>query len=614
MPIKAQILAALTGPGRTGLMASIVRIDGVAEFTSSFAANPATLTDCESQAPRGQPSDQAIFWDRMSSSIVIASALFVLFTFRDYGVTWDEDVHNWYGNLVLDYYLSLAADKTALHWQDLYNYGAIFDTIAAVLNRMSPIGVYETRHLLNGLVGILGLIGCCKLGRCVAGARAGFIATFFLVLTPNYYGQMFNNPKDIPFAVGVVWAIYYMVRIVPALPRPPIQLVAKLGVAIGMSMGVRIGGLLLLFYLGLLLAVDGVWRAVAAHGAVQLANNAWESFSRILVPVVLVAYPVMLLFWPWAQTDPIDNPLRALEFFSHQTFPFNTLFDGRFVPATDLPWTYLPGYIVIALPELILVLLLSAPIVTAVAIIRSGWRVKREEALTGLAIGIGIVFPIAYAITIKAVLFDGMRHFLFVLPPIAVVAAVVADRGLSWLSGFPYRRPVWALLALYGFAHIATMAMLHPDQYVYYNAFVGGVEGAQHKFKLDYWANSYSEAVHGLEDYLRTEYGADFEDREFTVAVCGPPISADYYFPPNFRFTRRVTEADFFIAFTKDNCDRSLPGRPVYRVERMGALLSVVLDRRAVLAERRAGRQAAAIPPSGEGLRGAVHTDLTPHP
>ena len=93
----------------------------------------------------------------------------VLSTFRDYGVTWDEDVHNWYGNFVLDYYLSLFGDKTALHWRDLYNYGAVFDMVAAALNRVSPIGVYETRHLLNGLVGILGLIGCWKLARAMAG-------------------------------------------------------------------------------------------------------------------------------------------------------------------------------------------------------------------------------------------------------------------------------------------------------------------------------------------------------------------------------------------------------------------------------------------------------------
>ncbi len=189
----------------------------------------------------------------MSLGIALVGVVLVLSTFRDYGVTWDEDVHNWYGNFVLDYYLSFFGDKTALHWRDLYNYGAVFDTVAAALNRVSPIGVYETRHLLNGLVGILGLIGCWKLGRAVAGPRAGFIASLLLISIPNYYGQMFNNPKDIPFAVGIVWSTYYMVRILPTLPRPPLGTLAKLGAAIGMTMGVRIGGLLLLCYFGLLL-------------------------------------------------------------------------------------------------------------------------------------------------------------------------------------------------------------------------------------------------------------------------------------------------------------------------------------------------------------------------
>jgi hypothetical protein len=537
------------------------------------------------------------FWDRLSFALVAVATLFVLLTFRDYGVTWDEDVHNWYGNFVLDYYLSFFNDTTALHWRDLYNYGAVFDMIAAALNRVSPIGVYETRHLLNGLVGILGLIGCYKLAGEISGARAGFLAALFLLLTPNYYGQMFNNPKDVPFAVGVTWAIYYMVRIIPSLPRPPLRLVATLGTMIGMTMGVRIGGLLLLCYLGMLLALDGVLRSIAARRAVVLAEAAWASLSHVLVPVVVVAYPVMLTFWPWAQTDPIENPLRALAFFSHQTFPFYTLFAGQFLPATDLPWTYLPTYIALALPELVLVLLIFGPIAAAFGLWRAGFHVPRERVLAGFVVGVGIIFPVVYAIAIKAVLFDGMRHFIFVLPLIAVAAAIIADCCLTWLAQFPYRKPIFAVLALYGFAHVSIMTMLHPDQYVYYNAFVGGVEGAQRKFKLDYWANSYAEAVQGLEDYLRAEYGADFEEREFTVAVCGPPMSADYYFPPNFRLTRQRVQADFFIAFTKDNCDRSLPGRPVYQVERVGALLSVVLDRRDLAERRTAKRLMTGVPP-----------------
>src|SRR5262249_6328997 len=132
---------------------------------------------------------------------------------------------------------------------------------------------------------------------------------------------------------------------------------------------------------------------------------------------------------------------------------------------------------------------------------------------------------------------DGMRHFIFVLPFIACAAALVADRALDQLRRYAFRRWAYAALALYGIGHVGVMAMLHPDEYVYYNGFVGGVRGAAGVFKLDYWANSYAEAVQGLADYLRAEYGNDFLDHDFTVAVCGPPGSASYYFPANFIYT-----------------------------------------------------------------------------
>jgi len=155
------------------------------------------------------------------------------------------------------------------------------------------------------------------------------------------------------------------------------------------------------------------------------------------------------------------------------------------------------------------------------------------------------------------------------------------------MKGFPYRSMIYIALAFYCGIHLSIVTILHPNQYVYYNAFVGGIEGAQRKFTLDYWANSYAEAVRGLENHLRAGFGPDFESREFTVAVCGPPYSARYYFPENFRFIKEDDQADFFVAFTEYDCDRSLPGRPIYEVERMGALLSVVIDRRDILAEQR---------------------------
>jgi Dolichyl-phosphate-mannose-protein mannosyltransferase len=525
-------------------------------------------------------------WDRATVVLIVLVAALVSCTFRDYGVTWDEDVHTWYGVFALDYYLSFFSDDRALRWLNLYNYGAAFDMVAAAFNELSPLGTYETRHLLNAAVGLFGFYGCWKLGRVLGGPRAGFLAALFLALTPNYYGQMFNNPKDVPFAVASVWAIYYMVRIIPRLPAPPLRLVVKLGIAIGLGLGVRVGGLLFLCYLGLLIGLFVAWRLAETRSLAIAFDAAWRSVCRVLAPAVLVAYPVMLLFWPWAQQHPVENPLRALAFFTHETFPFRTLFDGLYVPASDLPWSYLPTYIVLALPELVLLLLVAAPVLAVMLLRRVPAPALRTTVLRHFMVVFGIVFPVAYAIAVKAVLFDGMRHFIFVLPLIAVAAALVADRLIERLGRFEYRRPVYGALALYGLAHVAVMAMLHPDQYVYYNGFVGGVEGAAGRFKMDYWANSYAEAVDGLENYLRNQYGADFQDHDFTVAVCGPPISADYFFPKSFVYSEDRQNADFFIAFTKDDCHKSLPGKEVVRVERAGALLSVVLDRREINAAR----------------------------
>ena len=530
-------------------------------------------------------------WDGLSRALFLAVTLLVLITFTDYGITWDEDVHNYYGILVLNYYASGFTDLRATHWQDLFNYGGAFDMLAAIVNHVSPFDTYETRHLLNGLVGVLGLVGVWKLGRALGGPRVGFLAALFLALTPNYYGQMFNNPKDVPFAAGMVWGVYYLVRLAAELPRPRWSTLAKLGLAIGMALAIRVGGLLLVGYLGLLLAASGIWRALAARRVGILFGDGLRSLFQVLLPVSVLAYGVMLVFWPFAQLDPINNPLRALANFSHQDFPWKTLFDGEYVPATDLPWAYLPVHVALALPELVLVLLATAPIAAVLWIRKRG--AERATALSYAVVGFAVAFPIAYAIAIKAVLFDGMRHFIFVLPPIAALAAVVMDRALDWLSGLSVRRWVYGALGCYAALHLGIMASLHPDEYVYYNAFIGGVGGADGLFKTDYWANSYAEAVGGLEDHLRAEFGSDYMDHDFKVAVCGPPISASFYFPPNFVFTRDRSRADFFIAFTKDDCEKALPGREIYRVERMGVLLSIVLDHRAYLES--ASAQAAAI-------------------
>ena len=70
-----------------------------------------------------QPPAMERLWDGLAAAALLISAIVIALTFTDYGVTWDEDVHNWYGYFALDYYLSLFADQRALKAYRLFERG-----------------------------------------------------------------------------------------------------------------------------------------------------------------------------------------------------------------------------------------------------------------------------------------------------------------------------------------------------------------------------------------------------------------------------------------------------------------------------------------------------------
>jgi hypothetical protein len=520
----------------------------------------------------------ALSWDGATLLLLAAVAALALATFEDYGVSWDEDLHFAYGYKVLDYYLSGLQDRTALDYFNLHFYGAAFDMVAAALARVSPLGGYPTRHLLNVATGLLALVGTWKAARFAGGPRAGFWAALLLLLMPNFYGHMFNNPKDIPFAAALIWCGYYTLRMMRTAPRIAWADALKAGLAAGLGMGVRVGGVLALFYLA-----AGLAMALAANGDLRrpaaLGRAAAGAMGRALPLAAAVAIPVMLLFWPWAQQAPLTRPLQAFIEFNHHAFPYKTLFDGSDVPAENLPPAYLPVYLIVKLPEIVLLLLILGAPAAAFAALRRDPMPTRAPELGFLAVL--VVFPIGYAVATNAVLFDGMRHFLFVLPPIAVLAGIALSAIADRLRAPLPRRIFQGGLGLYLAYHASIMVRLHPDEYVYYNALVGGVPGAAGRFLLDYWANSYEEAVEGLDAWLKRQEAAGAAHRQYRVAVCGPPGSAVPFFPSNFVYESNRNRADFYIAFTRNGCDRSIAGKPVYRVERLDTVLSVVLDLRA---------------------------------
>jgi hypothetical protein len=519
-------------------------------------------------------------FDQVAILFLIGMGLVVALTFRDYGIIWDEEWQNIYGKKLLSLYLSGFADTSALHYSNLYLYGGLFDLTAAVANLISPFGEYETRHLLGGLVGVLGMAGTWKLARHVVGPRGGLLALTLVAMTPVYYGHMFFNPKDVPFACGMIWSLYWIVRVVEALPRPAIRDVVMLGAVLGMTLATRIGALVAVFYLGAGILAFAIARFLPKRDAKFAVASLWFGGLRVL-PAVPVAYVTMGLGWPWGVVE-FANPLKAFWTFSHFGWEGLVQIDGKWVSALHLPWTYLPMFLGIQLPEVLLAGLCAAIGVGIYRATGRGYFAPKVNIGFGLVI-LAALFPLVYFAAFRPNAYHTVRHFLFVIPPLAIVAAWGLDR--LWRAA--ERRHLALGMAMAGVflgamaVQGVRMADLHPNEYVSYNALVGGVQGAKGRFELDYWGNSLAEAAEMLNDRIKAEVASGQRMKSpYLVKVCGYPLSGGYFLSRQFRVTEDGRAADFFVAMTQSGCDKTFQGNEIAKVQRAGVTLAVVKDRR----------------------------------
>src|SRR5258707_6623218 len=181
-------------------------------------------------------------FDRLAVVVLGVVGIVALLTFRDYGLSWDDYAHSEYGDLLLKFYLSGLRDQRALSWVNLYYYGGGFDLLAALAAKLLPLTSFETRRLMGAAVGVLGLFATWRVGRRVGGPAAGLIALVLLATCPLYYGHMFMNPKDSPFAVAMTIFLLGLVRCLEEYPRVSIATAAMTGAGFGLSFGSRIMG------------------------------------------------------------------------------------------------------------------------------------------------------------------------------------------------------------------------------------------------------------------------------------------------------------------------------------------------------------------------------------
>lgn len=536
--------------------------------------------------PRQQREPLDVWADRASLLLFAVLSVIVIATLGDYGLTYDEEPHIRYGERVLQFYTSGFRASNLVRGS---SYGAAFDLLAALVRRISPWDAYQTNHVLCAFTAELGLLGTWRLGRVVAGPLGGLLGLSFLVLTPVYYGHQFNNPKDIPFAAGYVWGLYFIARLLTAASRCGRDTVVSLGgrrfwvwlgLSLALGMCVRVGGAVLIGYLVLFLALVTLERAWLASRTA--ARELWPVWVGALLSVA-GGWLLLLASWPRVLLDPVRGPQSAIETVSkYKAYDSPTLLAGRSIPSQDVPWDYLPTYFAIQLPELTTALFVLA-VALVVALAAWGLARRRRQPWSWLLLVAAVLLPPAYAILRGSTLYNGLRHFLFIIPPLAVLAGALSALLLRAAARHG-RVPLGLALGVLGlFCADQAWALyrMHPHQHAFFNRASGGLARAIDRYETEYYGAVYQELGEKLVREVWAKRRDEYANRTFLVAGCGSNLFFKRNLPMNFQFTamRNAGKADYYVTYARDGCLKRFRDRElVTSVQRDGGTLGVARD------------------------------------
>jgi Dolichyl-phosphate-mannose-protein mannosyltransferase len=513
--------------------------------------------------------------DDLALLVLAAVGVIASITFRDYGLGWDDYTHAEYADLLLKMYGSGFKDTGALSFANLYMYGGGFDMAAALLHRVIPLELFETRRLLGAVVGLIGLAVTWRLGRRVGGPLAGLAALLLLALCPTFYGHMFMNPKDAPFAVAMVILMLGLVRLADEYPAPSPSTILIVGVGAGLSLGSRVlGGLALLY------AVIGFVPLFLEEFRTQGARESVRRFAHVLyvlLPSLILGYLIMGLIWPWSVIQ-LGNPFRALTYFS--TFfekPWKEMFDGALVSVPDMPWSYLPTLFALQMPEVLLVFFIAGVAGTLVSLSRRDVPARRKTVL--LMLTSAATLPLLIAMVKRPALYNGIRHFIFVIPPMAVLGGTAFAWTMNRLKeNHRHWQPAVVAVFAFGLAlPLTEMVRLHPYQYTHFNHIAGTVREADDRFMLDYWGLALKQASDGLREELDERQESPPRGRKWKVAVCGPQRPAQVALGPDFTIGWDSHAADFAMTLGEFYC-KGLTAPVMVEIKRDDVVFARVYD------------------------------------
>lgn len=450
-------------------------------FFKSIFTNPFKTKDIYLKRNNFIFKENTIFRILFVLSLVLLFFIMPILSY-DSGISGDEDKHVDQAKKVFSYFETHGKDTSYLKspYGPFYAYNITFDVFLDVLIKKFKIEkVYEFRHVVNSLTGFITILICGLIVAYIAGWRAGLLSIFLLFFSPRFLGHSFNNPKDVPFAMSYVFTIYFILKFINSFPKLSIKYSILIAIGIGLALNIRIGGLLLIAYLFLFVALK-----VINDLKLKIFNKKnWIYLGKILALLILISaagYTLGFIFWPYGLEAPLKNPFLSLKNMTNFTISIRQAFEGEFIWSDNVPWYYTIKYILISSPIAVLLGVLISFLTIVPLVKKYGW-------INIFIIFFSFIFPLAYIIYKKSNVYGGWRHMIFAYIFMIVAASLSLNHLIYIFKNKYLKYSVFALLLLLLLNPIIHTFKSHPLQYIYFNQLVGGTKGAFGNYEMDYY-------------------------------------------------------------------------------------------------------------------------------
>jgi len=502
--------------------------------------------------------------------LLIINLVVGLLTFRDYGFSLDEPLY-------YDYAKAIGYAYSPQEWfsgnfdlvraygaspADHANRGPAYLLLArfpAQLLQSLGLDAASAWHIINFLAFQIGLYVFFIFCQRWMSPLAALAATAFLSTQPIIWEHAFINPKDPPFLVFFLITLETGFCMADRLASPTpgetkwqtFKAILFPAILLGLTTNMRVLGPLAAALSGLYFLLLGKPKRILWY-----------------IPYGLIAFGAMVITWPYLWENPLGKFIEVVRFMSYNPTTLRVLFYGTLYPANELPLRYLPVMMFFTLTEPVWFLAATGFVIAAFRLLRN--RLEWKTLLPTIG---WFFIPFAYVLIHRPPMYDGFRHFIFIIPPVFVLAGIAVEEIFRWTRSLLLQVIMLCALLLPG---ILPAIHLHPYEYAYYNQFIGGTNQAAYHFETDYWLTCYKDAITVLEPFAGEGINL-FVQREFYIA--------DYYAPETITVMdyekprQNIQAGDFLLMNSRANPSLQRyrdPNQWVLRVERDGALFCVM--------------------------------------